>query len=172
MQIRGAQSEDSPGIAKVQVDSYRNAYAGICSAAYLDALSHDEQEQDWREWFEAHPEDVILVAEDDKGRIIAYALGRPEGSLPGFDSELIALHVREKNQRMGIGRLLLWTMARELHRRGCASLMLWIYEASKAHAFCDRMGAQRLDAEQIAEGQPAEIARGWPEIETVTQLGR
>lgn len=165
MQIRGAQPEDSPGIAKVQVDSYRTAYAGICSPAYLDALSVEEQETDWLNWSTTHPEDVVLVAEDDKGRIIAYALGRPEASIPGFDSELIALHVREKNQRMGIGRLLLWTVAQELRRRGCMSLMVWIYEASGAHAFYDRMGAERLEAEQAVDGQPREVARGWAEIE-------
>ena len=167
MQIRGAQPEDSQGIARVQVGSYQSAYAGICSAEYLDALSVEEQESDWLKWFDTHPEDVLLVAEDDKGRIIAYALGRPEASIPGFDSELIALHVREKNQRMGIGRLLLWTMARELKRRGCTSLMLWIYEASSAHAFYERMGAECLDAEQTVDGQPREVARGWASIETV-----
>ena len=172
MQIRGARPEDSPGIAKVQIDSYRSAYAGICPAEDLDALSLEEQERDWLDWFDMHPEDVLLVAEDDKGRIAGYALGRAESSLPGFDGELIALHVREKNQRMGIGRLLLWTMARELRRSGCTSLMLWIYEASAAHAFYDRMGAERLEAEQAGDGQPREVARGWASIESVTQLGR
>jgi GNAT superfamily N-acetyltransferase len=167
MQIRGARPEDCPGIARIQVDSYRSAYAGIGSATYLDALSAEEQEQDWRDWFDAYPEDVLLVAEDDKGRIVGYALGRPESPLPGFDGELIALHVREQNQRMGIGRLLLWTIARELRRGGCSSLMFWIYEDSGAHAFYDRMGAERLEAEQAVDGQPREVARGWPEIAAV-----
>ena len=172
MQIRGAQPEDCPGIARVQVDSYRSAYASICSSAYLDALSIEEQERDWLDWFDTYPDDVLLAAEDDKGRIVGYALGRQESPLPGFDGELVALHVREKNQRMGIGRLLLWTMARELRRGGCGSLMFWIYEASDAHAFYDRMGAERLMAEQTIDGQPREVARGWRSLASITQLGR
>ena len=172
MQIRGAQPEDCPGIARIQVDSYRSAYAGIRAADDLDALNIEGQERDWLDWFDTHPEDVLLVVEDDKGRIVGYALGRAESPLPGFDGELIALHVREKNQRMGIGRLLLWTMARELRRAGSTSLMLWIYEASAAHAFYDRMGAERLEAEQAVDGQPREVARGWASIESVIPIGR
>ena len=48
MQIRGATIKDTGGIAKVQVDSYRSAYAGIFSSAYLNAFTYQKQEEDWQ----------------------------------------------------------------------------------------------------------------------------
>jgi GNAT superfamily N-acetyltransferase len=168
MQIRGATLEDSAGIAKVQVDSYRSAYAGIFRAEYLEAFTCEEQEQDWRNWMSEHPDDVLYVAESEKGGLLAYALARPgETGIDGYDSELIALHVREKSQRMGIGRLMLWTVAKELRRAKCHSLMLWTFEENPSCAFYDHLGATRLDERKESEGNPAEIVFGWPRIEQV-----
>ena len=172
MQIRIATTEDSAGIAKVQVDSYRLGYAGIYAPTYLDAFSYEEQEADWRTWMDEHPDDVLYVAEADKGGIISYALARPgETGIPGYDGELLALHVRAKNQRMGIGRLMLWMAAKGLRRAKCESMMLWTLEANPSSGFCEHRGAQLLDARKDEEGQPPEIAYGWPEIERIWKRG-
>ena len=40
--IREATAADSPGLARVQVDSYRTAYAGLFPQAYLDRFSYEE----------------------------------------------------------------------------------------------------------------------------------
>ena len=168
MQIRAATIEDSSGIAKVQVDGYRSAYAGIYPSEYLDAFSYEEQENDWHEWMNKYPDDVLYVAESDKGGIISYALARPgETELASYDSELIALHVRAKDQRMGIGRLMLWMAAKGLRRANCESMMLWTLEVNSSNGFYDHLGAKRLDARKESEGQPSEIAYGWSEIERV-----
>ena len=45
--------DEGTGIARVQVDSYRAAYAGIIPQRYLDQFSYEEQEQDWRDWITA-----------------------------------------------------------------------------------------------------------------------
>ena len=38
IEVREAVPEDSPGIARVQVDSYRTAYAGLFPEPYLAQL--------------------------------------------------------------------------------------------------------------------------------------
>ena len=168
MQIRGATFEDSAGIAKVQVDGYRAAYAGIYPPEYLDAFSYEEQENDWRAWMNKYPDDVLYVAESDKGGIISYALARPgETEIAGYDGELIALHVRAKDQRMGIGRLMLWMAAKGLRRAKCESMMLWTLEANPSNGFYGHLGAKRLDERKESEDQPSEISYGWPEIERI-----
>ncbi|MEW5871547.1 MAG: hypothetical protein AB1894_19895 [Chloroflexota bacterium] len=43
MKIRHATLEDSAGIAGVQVESYRRAYAGILPQSYLDHFTYEEQ---------------------------------------------------------------------------------------------------------------------------------
>ena len=168
MQIRGGRIEDVAGIARVQVDGYRSVSAGICSVEYLDAFSYEHQEQEWRRWFAEPLNDILYVAEDDKGRIMAYALAHVgEGDIAGYDCELIALHVREKYQRMGIGRMLLWTLAQEARRAGGTSMMLWILEGNPSTAFCERLGASLLNERRDVEGCPPKIAYGWPSIKSV-----
>ena len=75
MLIRFAKIEDCAGRARVQVDSYRNAYAGILPQENLGHLTYAEQEQDWRELLEVRLEEVPLVAMDEQ--VISYALGQP-----------------------------------------------------------------------------------------------
>ena len=50
MHVRKAEVEDSAGMARVQVDSYRTAYAGIMPQDYLDHFTYEEQAQDWRDF--------------------------------------------------------------------------------------------------------------------------
>ena len=168
MQIRGATTEDCPGLARVQVENNPSAHTGIFFAEALGAFSVEEQEANWRTWVEEHPDDILYVAEADKGGIIGYALARTgETGVSDYDGELLALHVREKNQHLGIGRLLLWTAGKELRRAGSRAMMLWIFEASPICAFYEHLGAIRLEAARELNGQPPQVAYGWPEIERV-----
>lgn len=168
MQIRIATTEDSAGIAKVQVDGYRTAYAGIYPPSDLDAFSIEMQEVEWKGWKDKYPDDVVYVAESDKGGVLAYALARPgETSVPGYDGELLALVVRSKDQRMGIGRLMLWMVAKGLRRAKCESMMLWTLEANPSNGFYEHLGAALLDGRKKSDGHAAEIAYGWANIESV-----
>ncbi len=165
MRIREATIEDSAGIARVQVDSYRTAYAGMFSQAYLDRFGYEEQEQDWRDWISTRPEDLLHVAEVETGEIVGYALARPGPSgVPPYDSELVALHVLGYHQWQGLGRRLVAAVAERLAQQGSRSMMLWVLEANESRGFYERLGGQLLDEKQMSGGQP-EVAYGWLAIE-------
>ncbi len=168
MQVRDARMEDATGLARVQVDSYRSAYAGIWPEAALGRLSYEEQEQDWRDWIRSKPDDVLCVAEPISGEIVGYALGRPGTSgVPGYDSELMALHVLGAYQRQGLGRRLLAVVAERLWHRGSESLMLWVMEENRARGFHERLGGQLLDETKMSWVEKPEVAYGWPAIEVL-----
>ena len=171
MRIRGAMIEDAAGIARVQVDSYRTAYAGIWPESVLGRLSYGEQEQDWRDWISANPDDVLYVAELDTGEIVGYALARcgPTEIAP-YDSELIALHVLLPHQRQGWGRSLVATIARELQDRGCKSLMLWVLQENRARRFYERLGGKLLNRQKLSGSKP-EVAYGWLVIDVLCEAG-
>jgi len=169
VRIRKATIEDSAGIAGVQVDSYRTAYAGIFPQAYLDQFTYQEQEQDWRDWISSRPEDLLYVAELETGQIVAYVLARPGlCDVPPYDSELVALHVRSIYQRQGVGRRLLAAVAERLAQLGSRSMMLWVLEENRARGFYERLGGRLLDAKQMSGGQP-EVAYGWLAIEALCE---
>jgi len=172
VRIREATIEDSAGIARVQVDSYRTAYAGIFSHVYLEQFSCEEQEQDWRDWIRSRPDDLLYVAELGTGEIVGYTLARPGSSrVPPYDSELVALHVRGAHQRQGLGRGLVAAIAQRLAQQGSWSMMLWVLEANQARGFDERLGGQLLDEMQISGGQP-EVAYGWLAIEDLARAER
>jgi len=165
--VRKATMDDCAAIARVQVDSYRTAYAGIFPQEYLDGFTYAEQEQDWRELLSSRRDDILLVAETDSSEVVGYALGRPgpTGIAP-YDCELVALHVRRAVQRQGIGGRLMAATVRALCQRDCESLMLWVLAENPARRFYERLGGQLLSRTQIALGA-VEVAYGWRDMESL-----
>jgi len=177
LNIRQATIEDCAGIARVQVDSYRTAYAGIFPQSYLEHFTYEEQTQDWRDLLFAESADVLYVAATETGEIVGYALGRPGLSdIPPYDSELVALHVRRASQRQGIGRRLIATVAARLQQEGCTSLMLWTLAQNPSRTLYERLGGQLLAEKKDWGGNEEcgvavqEVAYGWPRIEHLVTI--
>jgi len=168
--IRPAQLSDCKGLAHLQVDSYRSAYAGILPEAYLKQFGYAEQEQDWHEWITEKPADLLLVAEKVSGMLVGYVLGRVKPTtLPPYDGEVAALHVGAAYQRQGIGRVLFVEAARLLKAMGCKSLLVWVLEDNHpAVNFYERMGGKRIGRQVIDLGEnavhPTEVAYGWLDV--------
>jgi ribosomal protein S18 acetylase RimI-like enzyme len=173
LRVRKARIEDSAGLARVQVDSYRTAYAGILPPTYLAHFTYAEQEQDWRDWISQEHDDLLYVVGTEAEEIVGYALGRSQtGGKNPYDSELIALHVRRPFQRRGIGRRLVATLAEQLHGHGCSSLMLWVLEGNPARSFYERLGGQMIEEQEWGGNaefgvQIKEVAYGWSAIESL-----
>ncbi len=171
MRIRLAKVEDSAALARIQVDSYRTAYAGIFPQDYLDHFTYEEQTQDWQDLLGGEMTDVLYVAENAAGDIVGYAVGRPGPTNPeGYDGELVSLHVRRDDQRQGIGRRLFTATAAWLQAHGCTSLMLWVLKQNPSRAFYERMGGKLIGEQTITLGddvQAVEVAYGWSEIARV-----
>lgn len=169
MQIRQAGTEDSASVARIQVDSYRTAYADILPAAYLSRFSYSEQEQDWRDLLSFALHDIVYIAEMDSGEIVGYAMGRPDrNTIAPYDGELVALHVRGSHQRKGIGQRLIATIAEHLRQQGCTSLFLWVLAENPARSFYERLGGQLIGERETDLGggdvRAVEVAYGWPNI--------
>ena len=166
--IRRATINDSAGIAHVQVDSYRTAYAEFFSQAYLEHFTYEEQAQDWYDWMMNRPRDLLYVACVETGEIVGYALGRPGlTKIAPYESELVAIHVCQPYQRQGIGRSLFAKVAEQLHKQGCTSLMLWVLRENPARLFYEKLGGELIGEQEIEleEGKKSvEVAYGWQEI--------
>ena len=172
MKVRPATAQDAAALARIQVNSYRTAYAGLMPADYLAHFTLEEQEQDWRDLLAEPAGDILLVAETEGGEIAGYALGRPcpvEVTDTGaYDAELVALHVRRAFQKQGLGRALVRAMAKALHGQGCASLVLFVLTGNPACTFYERLGGQwvgekRWKMDEL-DFEVVEAAYAWPDI--------
>lgn len=167
--IRDARAGDSAALARIQLASWRSAYAGILPQDYLDHFTDAEQEEDWRDLLAQPDHDLLLVAESKAGAVVGYALAGPVRSEEKeFASEVIALHILPAWRGRGIGRRLFTAAATRLRDQGYPSLVLWVLEKnSPARGFYEHLGGQLLRTRPVPmEGIDAtEVSYGWPEIE-------
>ena len=170
MHVRRAIVTDSPAIARIQVDSYRTAYAGIMPQPYLDQFTYEEETQDWVEILTHQPDEIVYVAENDAGTVIGYALGRLQRDQPiPYDCTLVAMHIPPDFQRQGVGRKLLAALAAHCQGLGCQSLWLQVLEKNtNARAFYERLGGQLLpeiETFEVDDQKITEVIYAWADIE-------
>jgi ribosomal protein S18 acetylase RimI-like enzyme len=173
-EIRQATVKDGRGLAQVQVDSYRTAYTGLFPEPYLDRFSYEEQEQDWLDLLTGGMDDILLVAVSAEDRVIGYVLARAAPDLfPGYDAEILALHVRQSLQRKGIGKALLRRAVQELEARGCASVMLWTLKGNPVRRWYERLGGKVIGekSHQVDNWDIVEIAYGWEKLSALRPGG-
>jgi len=174
MRIREANIDDSAGIARVRVDSWRTAYAGIVPDDHLAGLSYRQDERRGRERF-PKPDDAgfVYVAEDDSGQIVGYASAGPErGGDPGYKGELYAIYLLPAYQRKGIGRQLTLTVVRRLLQQGFRSMLVWVLAENPSRGFYEALGGKRLYEKPIVIGgaELIEVAYGWQDLRKLVKM--
>lgn len=172
--IREATPRDADDIARVHAESTRTTYQGIMADEYLASMKVDEWTERRRKDLEdAGDHDVTYVAEVD-GQIVGWARGGPERSDDKeYAGELYAIYLLQTNQRKGIGRRLISTMAKHLIEEGMTSMLLWVLaENEGGRRFYEALGGQPAREQYITTGgvQLLEIAYGWKDIRPLAEF--
>lgn len=164
--IRTATIDDARAIADVQVNSWRTTYAGIVSEDYLRQLQVDTREKRWKEIIqEKAKERIMLVAEDQMGRIVGFASAGPtfHHNEYNYEGELYALYLLENYQQQGIGRRLVKAVMDHFQAVGIHSMLTLALEQNPACRFYEKMGAQVVGKVEITIGEQTlpELVFGW-----------
>ena len=169
MIIRDAEIGDAEAIARVHVDTWRSAYPGIIPDDVLDGLSYSEREARHRARLsDAKTQTFTLVAEDDRGQVVGFALGGPErpgGS--GCDGELYAIYVLANHQRKGVGGQLAAAVVARLAQGGARSMLVWVLADSPWRRFYERLGGRLTDLHgtfAVEGAELAEVAYAWDDL--------
>jgi len=175
MVIREANLEDSAAIAKIQIDSYHISYNNILPDAYLSHFTYQEQKQDWQNLLSESQGRALYIAESNLGEVIGYALGEPNShEIEPFESELVAIHIRQDYQMHGIGQRLFAAVCRALYTQGCNSLFLWVLVGNPACSFYEKLGGKRIAKKPWQNNKffgtnIYEIAFGWEDIQIIKE---
>ena len=168
MNIREADIEDVAGIALLHVESWRTAYRGAYSDAYLDGDVYPDRQRVWRERLTAPAERQFTIVAEQDGAIMGFACGRGDED-PRWGTLLDNLHVRPDEKWRGIGTRLIGEVALRTQRDWPASgLYLWVLESNApARRFYERLGAQneeRTTSEPPGGGEVITLRYAWPVV--------
>ncbi len=144
---------DLESVAALHCASWRSAYRGILSNAYLDGDLLSNRHEAW------HPK-LAMMTDRQFGWIAKHddePVGFAFASLdedPTWGTMVDNLHVLPSHQGAGIGRALLVAVAKIAHTRAThPGLFLWCYEQNTpARTFYDSLGAEAV--EQIMFAAP------------------
>jgi ribosomal protein S18 acetylase RimI-like enzyme len=167
--LRPARPGDIAAIARVHVETWRNAYAGLVPDDYLVSMTEAKQATQWDRWIRgAQPPNTVLVAEARDlpgGRIIGFgSCGRARGD--PARGEVFTLYVAPDWQGRGIGRRLLAALFRALDDGGLKSAVVWVLRANPARFFYEALGGARAAErrERFAGVELEEAAYAWDDL--------
>ncbi|MEQ8194879.1 MAG: N-acetyltransferase [Rhodospirillales bacterium] len=177
--IRPAKAVDAPGLARVEVDAWRDTYPDVLPASYLTkTLEVPLCEARWQRRIRrerAWPPLVALTGQSLSSmpqRIAAYATFGPTRlpNLP-FAVELFELYVHPEAQGQGIGKRLCAAGAERVYRKGYDSICVEVLEQNANRFFYESLGAHlvaRREHPFAGKTLPACIY-GWTDIRTLAR---
>jgi len=170
MNYREADVSDLKGIVKVQIDTWKKTYNGIISADYLQGLSYDDKEQNWKQRLENPVHGAkIFFAEIEQQGIVGFALTTLEKYNPllvsiqpdKFVGELCAIYVLKEFQNKKIGTQLIKLVTEYLMKNKIKSMIVWVLKQNPYYRFYEKMGGQYIGEQSIEIGGKKYIEKAY-----------
>lgn len=142
--IRLASLRDASSIARVHVESWRQAYRSILPDEILCQQKVLVRTAQWRTLIrETAPDAFVYVAERESKEVVGFAMAGPERTASlGFDGELWAIYVLGAAQRKGIGRSLMRAVGWRLLEQGARNMIVWVLETNPSRGFYEALGGR------------------------------
>jgi ribosomal protein S18 acetylase RimI-like enzyme len=139
--VRPARVEDAAAIAEVHVRTWQGAYVHVFGRERLAGIDVEARRQNWRRWLtepQAHTRQ--FVAEDEDGRVVAFATCGASGDADG-EGELYAIYALPEAWGGGTGPALMASALESLRGAGFRDAVLWVLEDNpRARRFYEREG--------------------------------
>jgi GNAT superfamily N-acetyltransferase len=153
--VRAVTPADVRAVTRLQVDSWRAAYAGIIPAGYLAAMSAAEREQrHLARVTDPEPRAAYLLAERDE-RVVGMANvgpARDDDLDPSATGEIRAMYADPAAWSTGVGAALMRAALDHLGAGGFTAVTLWVLEDNeRARRFYERWGFRADGGRQIVQ---------------------
>lgn len=158
MNVRPAIAVDAPAIARIQVESWRAAYAHLLPPDFLAAMSIDRRAERWAEILASGASRTLVVV-DDTGSVAGFAsVSTGPDQTTG---ELQAIYLDPPRWDQGMGAALIREAEAIMVEAGKEEAVLWVFaDNPRARRFYESAGwladgAFRL--EEIGGVQPEQV---------------
>jgi ribosomal protein S18 acetylase RimI-like enzyme len=171
--VRPATREDAAEIARIDVETWRAAYAGILPDKVLLGLAPQRLASEWLAQLSHRPDDIRIAEWTGVGLVGFGSCGAVRHPVEGLAGEVHTLYVMPDYQGRGIGRALLMALFRRLVASGQLSAAIWVLRDNPARFFYERMGGRQVAHRKIPVGGapiPA-LAYGWRDLVAAVRTG-
>jgi GNAT superfamily N-acetyltransferase len=142
---------DATGVATIQVECWKKAYAGIIPEKYLSSLDISTKAKSWEGGVNLNADVVRLIALE-KNLPLGFVAGlenRSSSIYPNIHCEAWSIYVHPDHWKKGIGKVLLDGFIEEMKKLGNKSMLIWALEENlNARAFYEAMGGLLLSQKQ------------------------
>ncbi|HZD12802.1 MAG TPA: GNAT family N-acetyltransferase, partial [Candidatus Binatus sp.] len=146
-EIRKALREDSAGIGRVHVDTWRTTYRDIIDQEYLANLSYQRGREQW-EGAVTNPRSrtavFVAVDQDHQNRVVGFAACGAVRDNKDYDGDLYAIYILQDLQGKGIGRKLVSSVANELISHSFSSMLVWVLAQNPCRGFYEALGGEHV----------------------------
>ena len=173
MGIRVARLADAAAIARVYVETWRSAYAGLVPDKVLASMSQSRQRRQWKSQIAGG--DTVMVADHpDHGIVGVGSCGTCRDWRFAGAGEVYTLYVSPDWQELGHGRDLLSAMLRAMRSAGFDAAVLWVLAGNPSRFFYEAMDGKRVAVrkERLWGTQLPEIAYEWRPLLQPLLLGQ
>lgn len=163
MIIREAKINDSNGIARVIVDTWRSTYSGIMPQEFLDNMSYKKAEKIFDEAIKMNDR-ITLVVENSSGEIIGIAAGGKEREgYKSYQGEIYAIYILKDYQEKGLGKKLINRMIKKFICEDINSMIIWVLEDNSSRKFYEKLGgiSKEVKYSKIGQKELKEIGYIW-----------
>ena len=162
MNIRPAEVNDAPALARVHVDSWRAAYNGLVPDSSLRRFTYEWREECFRQSLATSAEGTyeLQLGEEAVGFLTVGTARDPDLNV-SRTGEIWGIYISPDYWRKGIGKRFVDEAERILKSRGYEDAVLWVLEGNQqARRFYEAMGFN-LDGESkdIDWGTPLKAVR-------------
>ena len=141
MEIRRARGDRVPAIAELYVSNQKEAYRGLLSDEYLNALTPERAAEKWA----AYPADggTLFLAEES-GALLGFAACKRDETLADC-LYLDSLHVAAASRGRGVGRALIARVAQFARESGLRKMSVCVVRGNdRARALYVSLGARHF----------------------------
>lgn len=170
LRIERARPADASALARVYVETWRAAYAGLVPDRVLIAMQEPVHETRFAGWIGRQTEkQFILVAHMPAAGPVGLCSAGPARGGPKTDGEIYLLYVDQDWQNRGIGRSLLRAALRGLRAGGYSRAMLWVLSGNPSRFFYEAVGGVRAAerTERLWGTDLKEISYTWRDLSEV-----
>ncbi|HYX37083.1 MAG TPA: GNAT family N-acetyltransferase [Oligoflexus sp.] len=169
--VRPLQPADALAVATLHIQTWLDTYHGLLPDSQLNGLNLERSHANWQRSLSdsTQPKSLQSVGAFREGELLGFASAGQPREVWGYDSELWAINVPSRFQKMGVGYVLMKACVQHCLQQNARNMYLYcVIGNDNAMQFYHRFGAIESERIKVCEGY-RERALVWDDLHALSR---